>query len=181
MRMSDYDPNQGTPPPGGQEYPGMAPPPPSAPRPPAAVPQQVRLAVNLLFALVAIGAISVIVALTQTGAVADQIRQADPNLTEAQVDAAVTAGIIGGVVVGLIFTALFLWLTFMVRKGANWARMVLTVLFLIGIIFQLLGLAGPGTAIAKVISVVQIVLELVILYLLWQRPSTEYFTARRTA
>ena len=80
-----------------------------------------------------------------TTTVADQIRAANPSFTDAQVNAAVTAGVVVGAVVSLIFAAVFLWLTFMVRRGANWARIVLTVLFVIGIIFQLLGLAGPGT------------------------------------
>jgi hypothetical protein len=176
--MSDHDPNQGTPAgQGGQEYPGMQPPPPSAPRAPAAIPQQVRLAVNLLFVLIAVGVIGAIIGLTQTAAVGDQIRAQNPGFTDSQVDAAVTAGVVFGAVLSLIFAAIFLWLTFMVRRGANWARIVLTVLFVIGIIFQLIGLAGPGTALTKLVSVVQIVLEIAVLYLLWQRPSTEYFTA----
>lgn len=176
--MSDYDPNQGTPPgQGGQQYPGMAPPPAHTPGTPAAIPQQVRLAVNLLFALVALGLIGAIIGLTQTGSVADQVRATNPAFSDAEVDAAVTATVVVGAVIGLIFTAVFLWLTFMVRKGANWARIVLTVLFIIGIIFELIGLAGPATALSKVITVIQILLQAAVLYLLWQRPSNEYFTA----
>jgi hypothetical protein len=181
--MSEYDPNRPPQPQGdaGQDYPGMAPPPPSTPAPtaPAAPPQPVRTAVNLLFALIVIGVIGAIIGLTQTGSVADQIRASNPAFSDAQIDSAVTVGVVFGAIVSLIFAAVFLWLTFMVRKGANWARTVLTVLFVLGIIFQLIGLAGPATALAKVVSVIQIALEAAILYLLWQRPSTEYFTAQR--
>ena len=181
--MSEYDPNRPTQPQGGagQDYPGMAPPPPNAPAPtgPAAIPQTVKTAVNLLFALIVIGVIGAIIGLTQTASVADQIRASNPSFSDTQIDSAVAVGVVFGAIVSLIFAAVFLWLTFMVRKGTNWARTVLTVLFVLGIIFQLIGLGGPATAVAKVVSVIQIVLEAVILYLLWQKPSTEYLTAQR--
>jgi hypothetical protein len=150
--MSQYE---NPPPPGGAGDP-----------PPAAgygaatgeAPKPVRQAVMLLFVLIAVGVINLIITLTQSDAP--------------------TVG--GGVPGTLIFVALYTWLTLMIRNGKNWARIVITVLFLIGILLGLVGLAVAGVpAILKLVSAVQIAVQIAVLVLLFARASNEFFAARR--
>jgi hypothetical protein len=165
--MSEY-------PPGG---PGSAPPPPNYGRPtsPGTAPQPVQLAVKLIFGVVALSVLSLVILFAQMGTIRDQVRAADAGLTDAQIDAAVTTTVVVAVFFGLVFAALYLWLAFMIRRGANWARITLTVLFILGILFGLVGITGNSPAISKVISVINLVLEIAILVLMWRRESSEYF------
>jgi len=109
MRMSQYDP-QGSEP--GQ-YPGAAPPPAQQPSgAPVAMPRQVALAVNLLFAIIALAAVGLLLMVTQGGASSRSFASLG----------------------SIVSIALYVWLTLMIRKGASWARIVITVLFAIGIL-----------------------------------------------
>jgi hypothetical protein len=154
MWMSQYDP-QGSEP--GQ-YPGAQPPPP-AQRPsgaPVALPRPVALAVNLLWAIIALAVVNLIVGLTQQ---------------DASTGSAAAVG-------SVVSIALFVWLTLMIRRGASWARIVITVLFALGIIILLFSLLLPVPALLKVLSLVQLVVEIVVLVLLWRPESSAYFTAQ---
>jgi hypothetical protein len=151
--MSQYDP-QGSEP--GQ-YPGAAPPPP-AQRPsgaPVAMPRQVALAVNLLFTIIALAVVNLILGLAQPGA------------------SIASMAALGSIV----SIALFVWLTLMIRKGANWARIVITVLFAIGIIALLFTLLLPVPTLLKALTLVQLVIEIAVMVLLWRAPSSAYFAA----
>jgi apolipoprotein N-acyltransferase len=148
--MSQYDPE----PPGG---PGNAPPPPSYSGPTTEAPKPVRQAVTLLFVLIALNVLNAIVTLTSS---------------DAQ-----TVG--GGIFGTVVFIALYTWLTLMVRNGKNWARITITVLFVLGILLSLVTFALAVPAILKLLTALQLIVQIAILVLLFSRPSKEYFAAAR--
>jgi apolipoprotein N-acyltransferase len=151
--MSQYDPE----PPGG---PGNAPPPPSYSGPTTTeAPKPVRQAVTMLFVLIALNVLSTILTLTSSDS-----------------DAA-TAG--GGIFGSLVFIALYTWLTLMVRNGKNWARITITVLFVLGILLGVITLAVAVPVILKLLTALQMAVQIAILVLLFSRASSEYFAAAR--
>lgn len=131
-----------------------------------------------LFTLVALQALSAIISLASVQAAVERtVNQAsqNPALSPDRAEAAVRAIVIGGAVFGLILAGIFLWLTIMVRKGRNWARITSTVFLSLGIIFGLIGLFGGGTTVTTLIAIVMLLLEIAVLVMLWLRPSNEYF------
>ena len=89
--------------------------------------------------------LNAIIQLADADGFQDSIREASPNLTPDEVDAAYALGVVFTVLIGLIFAALYLLLAIQVRKGKNWARIVTWVLAGLGVLGGLLGLAGDGT------------------------------------
>jgi hypothetical protein len=133
---------------------------------------------NIVWASVALSAISLILVFIY---IDEMVQAVGAGLTGPQADAARTGAITGGIIGFLVFGALWVLLGIFLRKGANWARIVLTVLAVLGILFGVFGLlTGTGTqpAVLAVISVVQLVLYAALLYFMWRKESTAYLTAR---
>ncbi len=151
---------------------------PSAAGPGAEPPPPVRTAVKLMWAGAALALLGVLLVPLQTDAIRDQVAEQSPGL---DIDAVVSAGIAVAVVVGLISVGLWVLMAVMNRKGKVWARITATVLAGLNIVFTLASISGAtGTAppaLALVISVVSLILAGVIVYLLWQRPASEWFDA----
>ncbi len=57
----------------------------------------------------------------------DVVRQADPSVETAAAEDVVTLGLIIGLAIGVVFIVAQLVLALLMRKGHNWARVVLTV------------------------------------------------------
>lgn len=141
-------------------------------------PQAIRTALTIVSALIALSVFSTILVylyLDELVAAA-----AGPELPSAQQDIVRTFVIVGGVIGFLVFGALWVALAIYLRKGANWARIVLTVLAALGILSGVFGLAtrGQQPAIFVVLTVVQLGLYAALLFFLWRRESTAYLTTR---
>jgi hypothetical protein len=162
--------------PPGEPYPGMSPMTPQPAGPTASAPPEVERAALGLFALVALNLVNLIVSLTQREAFADVLRDRNTGLTESQIDTAVTVGIVTSVVFGLAFMALYVWLAFMLRQGRNWARVTVTVLLGLGVVFGLVGLVQPGTTLGKLIDVLTLATAVVVIVLLWRPAASAFFT-----
>jgi hypothetical protein len=92
-----------------------------------------------------------------------------------------------GLVLGVIFLAAYVLFALFVRRGANWARIVLTVfagLALVGTLLSLLSLVPlPGGAevqgardpLSLTISILQFLCLAAATVLVWLRPSSEWF------
>ncbi|KRC47408.1 hypothetical protein ASE16_16385 [Leifsonia sp. Root227] len=104
--------------------------------------------------------------------VTDSLKNAQTNGTNLDAnslaDAAVTFGIVWAIVT-LIFWALVfvLFATFM-RRGRNWARIVLTILTVISFL---------NLATIYFIGGIQVIAAIVATILIWLRPASEYFAA----
>lgn len=166
-----YDPNQGQhgPPPPPQ----YSAPPPSqgAARPP--MPAVVHYLTIGLFVLIAVEVLQAIVSLATVDQAASQVGAG--ALNSAQAENVVQASAVGGAIISFILAAIFVWLTVMLRKGRNWARITSTVLLALGVISALIGVFGGGAALVKVITVIMLLMEIAALVTLWLRQSNEYF------
>lgn len=147
-------------------------------RPNMAAPMEVVRASQLMFARVAIGIVSAILAFTSGDAIKDSIRNNDPSLSQDQIDSAYNVGVGVAVVFGLIFAVLYVLLAIQVRKGKNWARIVTWVLAGLGVLSGLLGLfGGTSTGLEKGVGVVLLLIDIGIIVLLTRKPANEYFKA----
>lgn len=184
-------PPQGSPayPDPGRQSPGGYGPAPSAgwgapPPPPMERPTTVRIGIGAFVATLALGLIASVVQLADSGDLVDQIRDADPSITQDTAEAAITVAIvIGLLVVGL--QALFIWFAW---KGRNWARIVLFVLGGLGVASGLAALGGTGAAnvsgFLSSLSVFQLILTIVGIVALALKPSSDWYRhegARRAA
>ncbi len=141
-------------------------------RPPASV----KTAVTLIWASVALGVISSIVTFVFLDDLAESAGTGGVDQDSARL------GVIIGAVVGLIVSvAIAALFAYFISKGANWARIIYTVLIVLGIAFNLYGLLGAQLAISIVISVVSLALSIAILFFLYRPDSNRYFTADQTS
>lgn len=91
------------------------------------------------------------------------------------------------VVIGLVLLALVVATVFQMRKGRNWARIVLAVLGGLSALSLLLGFANAGSllglgglgVLSVLISVVQLVLLLGAILLMFRGGANAYFAAGR--
>lgn len=167
---------------------GAVPPPPpgafpsyaAAPPPPVAAPSRIPTTVNAAFWLyIASAVLSVIggivtIATASSGraAIIHQLQTSGANLHGQNIDTLATAAI--GVAIGLSVVTLIFWavtfvlFAFFMRRGANWARIVLTVLTAVSLLnFR------PGFP----FGLIQVIASIIALILIWLRPSSAWFAA----
>jgi len=159
-------------------YPSAPPiqPEPSAPVGPAPMP--VARAVQLMFIGAALSIIGLIVTVANKDAIRDQALEGNPRPED--VDTIVNATLAFSIVLGLIFTALWIGLALMVRRGKNWARIVTWVLAGLGVLFTLPSLFNPLNALSLTLSIIGGLLDVAIIVLLAMRQSNEFFKPRTT-
>ena len=139
-------------------------------------PQAIKTAVTVVWAVVVLSVLSVILTFLYLD---DLVEAAGENLTSAEQDAARSFAIVVAIITLLVFGALWVVCGVFLRKGANWARIVLTVLSVLGLAFGLFGLFVDQPAIFLVLGVVELVLYVVLLYFLWRKESTDFINAHR--
>jgi len=132
-----------------------------------------------MFARVAIGILGAIVSFASSSSIKDAIRRSNPNLTPDQVNSAYAVGVGIAIFFGLVFAVLYILLAIQVRKGKNWARIVVWVLAGLGVLSGLLGLAAPTIGLDRLFGILQLLVDAGIIVLLALKPSNDYFRARR--
>lgn len=135
-----------------------------------APPQSVQRAVMLIYVNIALSVLTLILTFVL---IDDLIEATGVSVDE---DAARTGAIVGGIIGFLVFGALFVLLAIFIRKGANWARIVWTVLAAIGIVFGLIGLFGEQPILFLVVGLISLAITIVTLVLLWTKESNAYFS-----
>ncbi|WP_295125697.1 hypothetical protein, partial [uncultured Leifsonia sp.] len=178
-------PEPATPASGG--FPAAPPPPPgafpgysAAPAAPAEAPTGIPTTVNTAFWLyiasavlsVIGGIVTVVGAGSNRAAALRQLANSNADLhgqSAEQVVNAVIAFAIGWSIVTLIFWAIvFVLFAFFLRRGANWARIVLTVLTALSLLNVI-----PGFP----FGLLQVLAAIVAVVLIWLRPSSAWFAA----
>ncbi|MBM6403155.1 hypothetical protein JQN72_02690 [Phycicoccus sp. CSK15P-2] len=183
----------GTPPPPPENPYGAAPPPQNpyggppapeyggAPTGPVARPPAMDRAVLLM----RVGAVLSFLSLGTVFFLGDEIRETarqsvessgetlDPSL----MDALVAVGIVVGVVFGLLGVALWLFMAWANGAGKPWARVVASVLYGLSVLSFLSGLLQPAPILSRALSVLTVALGGYIVYLLWQRESSQFYAA----
>ena len=179
--MSQDDPNAPQPypagsqpyPTGGQDYPGGG-----APQGSLVVPQPVALAVKLMYVGAALSLVGVLVAFMFQDAMREQML-AQPNFSPADLDAAVAVVIGITVVFGLLGVGLWVLNAVFNAKGKNWARILSTVLGALAVLFTMISITQPAAAVSRLLSLVQVALAVVILFLLWRPESSRFYAAAK--
>lgn len=149
----------------------------------AATPKEVQTAFRLWIANIVLGVVGSLLSLL----IFDDLVAMDelpPGLTPEQAVLAASIGLIFGT---LVFLGLGLLFAFKMRAGRNWARITLTVLGSIAVLFSLLsfgdspGVAGVGqtTVLFVVISVIQILLIVAAIFFMFRPAAAQYFAAPR--
>jgi uncharacterized membrane protein len=131
----------------------------------------------------AIGVLSLILSISLGR---DQIRDAartslqgqNKAFTEADLNNAVTIATVFAILVGIIIAGLFLLFAYKMRAGRNWARITLTVLGALSILFTILGVGNSGVA-SLIVSLIQAALILIAVYFMYRPDANQYFAAGR--
>jgi hypothetical protein len=145
----------------------------------ATMPQSVQRAVRVMYAGAAASLIGIAVDLTALSAIRSAITKRSATMTAAQVNNAVHVEIGFLIAGGLIGAALWLWMAQSCKAGKGWARTVSTVFFGIDTLSVLASLGGLGGGLTRIYGLVVWVIGLIAIILLWQRPSSDYFSGAR--
>lgn len=141
-------------------------------------PKDVQTSVKLWFASIALALVAGLLSLLFTDR--DVARQAlldsDAGLSASQADTAVTISVIGGFFFVVVIAALQLLFVFKMRAGRNWARIVLTVLGALAVIFGLFGFTA-GFTIGSLVNLVSILLIVGAIVLMYRPAASAYFAA----
>ncbi len=143
---------------------------------PAEPPPAIKTSVNIVWALVAVAVLNTILTLVLLD---DVIKSSGLDMTTAEEDTARSGAVIVAIVVFLIFGALWILLGIFLRKGASWARIVLTVLAALGLVVGLFGLTRDQPAVFLLLSLVQLALFVALLVFMWRPESSQYIAAQR--
>ncbi|MEJ7831600.1 MAG: hypothetical protein WKF79_01680 [Nocardioides sp.] len=103
--------------------------------------------------------------------IVDSVTEDTPNV---DLDAARTGAIIGIVIFLIIGVAIAALFAYFIGKGANWARIVYTVLAALSLIFGIFGLADQPPLLL-VLTLISYVITIAILYFLYRPESNAYF------
>jgi len=113
------------------------------------------------------------------GGLKTRIANANHKLSPAQVTSAEHLSIAFFIIGGLIAAGLWIWMARGTAAGKSWARIVSTVLFALDTILQFVGLAGGASVGGRIFAILIWLVGLVVIILLWQRASSEYFQSVR--
>lgn len=141
-----------------------------------AAPPSVKTAVKLIWASVALSVISTLITFVLLDGIIDTAMDGTSGGDRDTIRVTVIIGAVVGLVIGVAVAALF---AYFISKGANWARIVYTVLLIIGILFNIFGLLGAQPVILLILTVISIALSVAILYFLFRPDSTRYFKGQR--
>jgi len=169
--MSDY-PQYPTDPANPSGAPGYGAPAGRGPRPNA-----VDLAVKLIWANIALGIVSAIVTFVLIDSIIDQQMEA-AGVSETVSTDTLRSAIIVGAIFGLVISVgLYALVAIFIAKGANWARIVYTVLAVLAVLGTVFGFAGQPLLLS-VISVLSLVLTVAAVVLLFKTESSAWFKSR---
>lgn len=153
-------------------------------------PKEVETAFRLLIAFIVLGVIgtvlSFVLASTTVGA-AIGTTELPPGVSSSDITGIATGVVIGIGVLFLVLYGLGLLFTFKMRQGRNWARIVLTIVSAIYVLFWLISLGGIGQMVSAgivglvsvVLGVVQLLLIVGALYFMFRPAANQYFQQPR--
>jgi hypothetical protein len=167
--MTDYpqyptDPNN----PPGPAYGGA---PTRGPRPAA-----VSTAVKLIWANIALGIISALVTFVMLDSIIDEQLDAAGVSENISADTVRSTAIVAAIFGLVISVGLYALMAFFISRGANWARIVYTVLAALSVLGGVFGL-GSQPLLLMVLSLVSLLLTIAAVVLLFKSESSAWFKA----
>ena len=139
-------------------------------------PASVKTAVKLIWANVALSILSTVVTFASLDSIIDTGMQGTSGGDRDSIRLTVIVSAVIGLIIGVALAALF---AYFIAKGANWARIVYTVLLGLGIVFGLFGLFGSQPVLLLVLSVLSLAISVAILYFLYRPESSRYFKGQQ--
>ncbi|GAB78697.1 hypothetical protein SAMN05421595_2351 [Austwickia chelonae] len=107
----------------------------------------------------------------------EELRKRDPSVTPETIDATLNMSIIGGMLFALIGVLLWLWMAAKNGQGKSWARVTASVFFALNAFFTVIGFAQPAPMLSKASSAVYLLIGLVVIVLLYQKESSDFYNA----
>ena len=144
--------------------------PPTKGEPPASV----KTAINLIWAGVVVSILSTLLTIVYLDDLIDDIVGADAAIDRDTAQVSVIVGAVFGIVLGVGIAILFIYF---LKKGANWARIVYTVLLGLSIVFGLFGLLGSQPVVLLLLGLVGLVLSIATIVFLFRPDSNAFFSA----
>ncbi|GAA2055588.1 MULTISPECIES: hypothetical protein [Leifsonia] len=139
---------------------------------PVAPPQQVNIAFWLYIVGAALSLISLIISLATIGSLKGdlqrQLAAQGQQISDSALNATVTASVTVAIVFGILYIAAYVLFAVFMRRGANWARIVLLIVTVLSL-FGILGGFGLGAA--------RVVVGVIATILIFLKPANEYFSA----
>jgi uncharacterized membrane protein len=168
-------PGQGQQPPGYPDQPAYGSAPEGA-RPPTEPPSSIRTAVTLMYIGAALSVLWTLLVLPQRDVLRDQLEGQNVDLEPADLDAFVNTFVTFLVILGVVSVGLWLWMAFANRRGRPWARVVATILGVLGVLAGVIGLFQP-LGLGMLLNLGLLVLAGAILFLLYRPESSAYYRA----
>ena len=150
-------------------YPASSSPAPAASGP-VTPPQQVNIAFWLYIAGAALSLIALVVSLATVGSLKDdlqrQLATQGQQISGSALDSIVAVSVTGAVIFGILYIVAYVLFAYFMRRGANWARIVLLVVTVLSL-FGILGGFGIGAA--------RVVVGVIATILIFLKPANDYF------
>lgn len=117
----------------------------------------------------------------------EQLEATGQTVDDATLDSALQIGLVTGVGVMVVSVVIWLLMGWLNGRGVGWARIVATVLGVLGVLSTVVGLAGtaivPGGAagggLGLALSVVSGLIALAVVILLWRPDANAFFASHR--
>lgn len=140
-------------------------------------PPDVQNAFRLWQVAIVIGVLGVVAGLvfTDRDALIRKAMDSNATLTHDQASTAITVALIVGAVIALVILGLELLFVFKMRAGRNWARILLTVLGVLGILSGLYGLT-VGFTLGSVLNLISIVVVIAAIVFMFKPAARAYFS-----
>ncbi len=139
-------------------------------------PASIDMAVKLIWANVALSLVTTVITFILLDSIVDQALDdagADSSINADTVRSGALVGAVIGIIISVAIAAL---LAHFIGKGANWARIVYTVLAVLGILISVFGLGGQPVLLL-LLSLVSLVITAAAVFFLWKPESSAYFSA----
>lgn len=140
-------------------------------------PKTLDLAVKLMQAggvLALLNVLSVFLFRDSIREAAEKSAQTTPNV---DLDTVVAISMGFAIVFGLLGAGLWFWMAALNGKGRSWARIVATVLFGISLLSMVFSLTQPQPILARLLSVLSLLVGAGATYLMWQKESSAFYAS----
>lgn len=142
------------------------------------IPTLVRVAVLLMFLGAVAALVGIVVTLTNIDHIHQLFEDTVPKMTPDKVDHATTFTVVEQIVISVLRAAFWVVLALFVHQGRQWARVVSTLVALLGVLLMLRGI-GPDEVGAMISGWGQVACGVVAVILIWLPASMDWFRPRQ--
>jgi drug/metabolite transporter (DMT)-like permease len=142
------------------------------------LPNTLRIAVLLMFVGALAALVGVVVTLTNTDHIRQLFEDTVPKMTPDKIDSATTFAIVQQIVLNVIRAAIWVVLAIFVRQGKQWARILSTLVTIVGVALILRGIGETDELGSAIAGWGQVVCGVLAVILIWLPQSMPWFRPR---